>query len=427
MTDRRGFLSNETLLVITGCFASLARRFANPQVVMPWVYSYLNGPLFLVGLLVPSMRLGALLSQVSVVPAMLKVQTRKWAYVISAIVTAAVLMLISITLYGMGRTEALVLFFLGLLLMGASNGISTLTMTEVVAKTLPRKRVGHVLSVQVSVSGVVVLLVMGSLIYFDPDINQGAHKALMMLMAAAAWILAGVAMARVREPPSKVRKKKSSTLAEMAEGWGYLKKVAWFRRFVVVRSIFLFVGLATPFYSIHAATVFTKTAHSLSLIVIATGITSIFSVPVWSGLLQRDPRRAFFRAGMLAAAAGLIVFVHEYLGNPHTVMYMIVFSLLQLAVQGLTSATKTYLTAMSPEDERPRYLAVGNAVLGVLAIIVSGLIGVLADSVHIYAALGLLVVMAIVASATALRLEKPDMEETGDNSKVQIQEHSDAE
>lgn len=408
MTEkRRRHLSNETLLITTGCFSSLANQFANPQVVLPWVYNLLGGPLFLVGMLTPSLRVGALLAQLTIVPHLLARTTRKWAYLTSVFTSAAVLVLIAATLKEMDKVEALIIFFVSLVLLGASGGITTLAMTDITAKVLPRDRIGHVLSMRVSVSGVVLLLVMLSFSYLDPDINQSDHKALMMIMAAIAWVLAGLVFACVREPPSKVSKR-SSMWTEIVAGWAFVKEVPWFRRFILVRALFLSVGLATPFYSIHAAIEFSKTAHSLSLIVIATGVTSIFSAPVWSRILKKDPRKALFRSGLFAATAGVIVFVHESLGEPHPLVYMLVFAFLQLAVQGLTQSSMTYLALMCPEDERPRYLAISNAILGVLALFVSGLIGVLADSVHIYAALGLLVVLALTASRAARTLENPN-------------------
>lgn len=409
MAEERSQPSNETLLILTGCFASLANRFANPQVVLPWLYNYLGGPLFLVGFLAPSVRLGSLLAQVTVVPSLLKRPTRKWAYVASVSVSAVVLVMISSTMWGMGRTAGLVVFFLCLVLLGASSGVTALTMQEVTAKTLPRDRIGRVLSLQVSASGIILLIVMSALMYFQTDIKQGEHKSLMMLLAAAAWAMAGLTFSRLREPASAVTES-TTAWSEIVSGWRFVQEIPWFRRFVLVRSLFLSVGLATPFYSVHAAREFSLTAHSLSLIVIATGITGVLSAPVWSRILERDPRRALFRSGLFAALAGLIVVIHEFRSDPHPLVYMVVFAFLQLAVQGLTQSSKTYLALMCPEDDRPRYLAISNAILGGLGVMVSGLVGVLAGSVHIYAALGLLVVLSLAASAAARSLYSPQEE-----------------
>ena len=403
MAGGKSRFSNETLLIVAGCFTSLANRFANPQVVLPWVYSLLGGPLILVGFLAPSIRVGGLLAQVTVVPGLLARPTRKWTFVAAVSVSALVLLVISSTFWGMNPSAGLVVFFVCLVVLGASLGVTTLTMQEVTAKVIPRNHIGHLLSLQVSVSGAVLLVLMLAAMWLRPDIENGAHRTSMMVAAAIAWALAGLVFARVQEPPSQVEGK-TSAWSEIAAGWKFFKSVPWFRRFMLVRSTFLSVGLATPFYSVHAAQEFARTSHSLSLIIIATGVTSVLSAPVWSKVLQSDPRRALFRSGLLAAAAGAIVIVHEFQAEAYPLVYMVVFALLQLAVQGLTQSSKTYLALMCPEQDRPRYLAASNAMLGVFGIVVSGLIGVLAGSVHIYAALILLIVLALAASAASRTL-----------------------
>ena len=228
----------------------------------------------------------------------------------------------------------------------------------------------------------------------------------MMALAAVASALAAITFFCVREPPSALYKH-NSTRSDFAIGWADVKDVPWFRRFVLVRSLFLAVGLATPFYSIHAAIEFSRTAHSLTAIVIASGIASVLSAPVWSRVLAHHPVKALRRSGILAAIAGLIVIIHEYRGEPHPLVYMVVFAFLQFAMQGLTQASRTYLVFMCPEKNRPRYLAVSNAILGVLAIAFSGLIGILAQSTHIFFALGLLIFLALVASAATRLLIAP--------------------
>ncbi|HKJ16025.1 MAG TPA: MFS transporter [Xanthomonadales bacterium] len=406
MATKQTGLSNETLIVTTGCFSTMASRFASPQVVLPWIYNLLGGPLILVGFLVPSIRLGGLLAQMMIIPGLLKLRTRKWAYVFSLLVSSAVLAFFALVLQEMGHVSSLIFFFLGLLLLGSSTGIAALSMQEVIAKTIPRDRVGRVLSLQVSFGGGVMLAVMLTGLIFFPDIELDAHRYAMMGLAAIASALAAFAFMNVREPLSDVQGRKSAW-SEIIAGWGLVRNVPWFRKFVLVRILFLSVGMATPFYSIHAAIEFSKTAHSLTAIVIASGFASMLSTAVWSKVLANTPRNALFRSGILAALAGLIVIIHELRGAPHPLVFMLVFALLQLAVQGLTQATRTYLVFMCPEDERPVYLAVGNAILGIMAILFSGLIGVLAGSVHIYFALGLLIFLALLSSVSTRLLDAP--------------------
>jgi MFS family permease len=211
--------------------------------------------------------------------------------------------------------------------------------------------------------------------------------------------------ALIREPPSEVQPKRSVWI-ETRRGWNLLRTTPWFRRFFVIRALFLSVGLATPFYSIHAATEYHAGAQSLGYFVMAAGVTNIFSGPIWSRMLATNPGRVLIWSGGLAAAAGGVALLQAAVNSlPLPLVYVAVFALLELAVEGLTQSSKTYLALMAPPDDRPRFLAISNALLGVLAIGLSGLIGVIAHTIHIYLALGVLVTLALVASVSAVTLK----------------------
>jgi hypothetical protein len=408
MEPQQPRLKSEALFLLSGCFSTLAGRLGSPQVVLPWIYSAIGGPLLLVGFLVPSVRVGGLVAQLTVVPSLMARAYRKWAYVLAAFASALGLVIIGGALLEVGKVVALTIFFAALLLLGSASGVAALASQEVMGKTIARDAIGRLLTLQVSSAGALTLLFMGGLILFAPGLKSDDHNTLMMMMAAGSWVVAGLVFACIREPASPVGKK-STVRSDTREGLRLLKTVPWFRNYVLVRALFLSVGLATPFYSVHAAREFSHAAMPMSLIVLASGVTSIFSAPVWSKSLTLNPSRALIWSGVLAALAGTVVIVHELLGEPHPIVYMLVFALLELAVQGMTQGSKTYLMLMSPQAERPKYLAVSNAVLGVLSIFASGLIGVLAYTTHIYTALGVLILLALLASLSVRRLKAPDM------------------
>jgi len=229
----------------------------------------------------------------------------------------------------------------------------------------------------------------------------------LIVVAALVTVCAGVLFAFIKEPDS-VAQPRHSIWAEIRRGWKLYRTTPWFRRFFTTRALLLSVGLATPFYAIHAATEQRSSAQSLSLFVLATGVTNIFSGLIWSRMLSRDPTRVMFWSGVLAAVAGGVAMVRAtFPALSLLVMYVIVFALLELAVQGLTQSSKTYLALMTPAVDRPRFLAISNALLGVLAVFVSGLIGLVAHSTHIYGALALLMVLGLLAGFSARCLKAP--------------------
>jgi len=58
--DKRG---NEVKFLFSGGMTSLANGLASAQVVLPWVYALIGGPLYLVGLLIPTIRIGNRIAQ----------------------------------------------------------------------------------------------------------------------------------------------------------------------------------------------------------------------------------------------------------------------------------------------------------------------------------------------------------------------------
>jgi len=233
---------------------------------------------------------------------------------------------------------------------------------------------------------------------------------ILIVAAALVTVCAGVLFTFIREPESAAQAK-HSIWAEIRRGWKLYRTTPWFRRFFASRALLLSVGLATPFYAIHAAAEQQSSAQSLSMFVLATGVTNMFSGLIWSKMLSRNPTRVMFWSGVLAAVAGGVAMVRAtFPALSLLVMYVIVFALLELAVQGLTQSTKTYLALMTPAADRPRYLAISNALLGVLAVFISGLIGVVAHSTHIYGAIGLLMALGLLAGFSARNLKPPVLE-----------------
>ena len=398
---------NEAYFIATGGLTALTNRLASPQIVLPWVYNLIGGPLFLIGLLIPSFRMGGLFAQITIIPTLLAMKLRKWVYVVACFTVAAGLLIICVTALEFSVVMATSIFFTTTLVLGICWGIIQLTSQEVMAKAVSQKRIGLLLARQASVGGFLTLILVIVTMNVLPDNGDKSQHLILIVLAALGMILAGILFTFVREPKSATQAK-HSIWAETQKGWRLYRTTPWFRRFFTTRALMLSVGLATPFYSIHAATHEQSSAQSLSYFVIATGVANIFSGVIWSRMLVSHPTRVLFWSGVLAAVAGAVAMLEAAVSSlPFLVMYIIVFALLEVAVQGLTQSSKTYLAVMTPAVDRPRFLAVNNALLGVLAVFVSGFIGVVAHSAHIYAALGLLMILGLAAGLSALRL-KPE-------------------
>jgi hypothetical protein len=107
--------------------------------------------------------------------------------------------------------------------------------------------------------------------------------------------------------------------------------------------------------------------------------------------------------GAVAAAAGCLALAQGREPSADIpVVYAIVLFLLALSEQGLTQASKTYVALIAADHERPLYLAMNNVLLGMLAVGVSGALGVVAHMTHIVWALCILIVITACASVNAV-------------------------
>jgi len=403
--QEQGDGANVRLFVVYGSLAEVASRLASPQVVMPWIYTLIGGPLFLFGLLVPSVRLGNIAAQLAALPILEATQVRKWITVAASLTMAALLALVCVAVLELPTALATAFFFLCTLCFGGCNGVIQLTSQDVMAKTVPLGRIATLVSVQSSLGGALTLALTASLMLIDHD-PQSAHRHLLLIVVAAGvWIAAALTFSFVKEQPDKVVTK-PSLWQQARRGMKLVRRVRWFRRYIIARMLFLSVGLATPFYSIHAATLYQGAAHSLTIFVIAVGVANMLSGLVWRRVLDRDPRYVLVLVSAVAAAAGALAISEGKVPRTNIpYLYAVVLFLLALSEQGLTQSSKTYVALIAPSRERPMYLAVNNILLSTLAVGVSGILGAVAHMTHIVWALCILVAVTLIAGVNALFME----------------------
>lgn len=393
--------------LINGGLTTLARRFASPQVVLPWVYTSIGGPLFLIGFLIPSVRVGSIVAQISIVPMLRAIRIRKWVNVAASVTIAALLALISYAVLGLSKEAATGIFFVCTIGLGACNGVVELTSQEVMAKTIAPAHIARLVARQTMVGGFVTLALALGIYLTDPYPDSRVSHLVLIGMAALIWMMAAFSFAAIGEKPSPIQRKRS-VWSEVRKGAELYRRDRWFRRYTATRVLFLSVGLAMPFYSIHAASLHQVDANNLSAFVISTGGANLASGLVWARLLNASSKIVLALAGLLAAAAGGVALAHEALPRIQPpLLYAIVLALVELAVQGVVLASKIYVALIAPAKNRPLYLAVNNMLIGFLAIGVSGVLGFVAHMTHITWALCSLIVLALAASMSALFLVSP--------------------
>ena len=177
-------LANRNLFMIAGGLTGMASRLASPEVVMPWIYSLIGGPLYLVGLLIPSLRTGMVMSQVAVVPVLRKTKLKKWTVVYSCMTLAALLILLCIATIKLSTTVATIIFFACLLAAGACIGTLQLASQDLMAKTIQHQKIGPLVAAQASIGGGLTLVIASFLLISNPVSDTEIRHIAIIIIAA---------------------------------------------------------------------------------------------------------------------------------------------------------------------------------------------------------------------------------------------------
>lgn len=151
-------------------------------------------------------------------------------------------------------------------------------------------------------------------------------------------------------------------------------------------------------------------AYLLGLFVIASGLASLLSAPVWGRAADRSSRQVIISAAVLTALVGIAVFLVDrmavsLLGNAW--FLHLAYLLLSVAHDGVRVGRKTYVVDLAGGNRRTDYVAVSNTIIGVI-LLIAGLVGALSSFIPVSGIILLLSVLALGAATMAHTL--PEVE-----------------
>jgi MFS family permease len=150
----------------------------------------------------------------------------------------------------------------------------------------------------------------------------------------------------------------------------------------------------------------------LGLFILAGGLASMLSAPVWGRLADWSSRRVMIVAGALAGALGLFAYSVEALAPAlagGVWFYPAVFLVLSVAHSGVRLGRKTYVVDLASGNRRTDYVAVSNSVIGVVLLVLGGM-GVVAQAFSVPIVILVLSLFGLAGSAMSSRL--PELDET---------------
>lgn len=396
------------VLLLTSLFLTkLGDAIASPKTTLAWLTTSLGAPGWVLGYLVPIRESGAMVPQLFLGGVVRRLPIRKWVWVVGSVAQGlciAGLALVAFTLEGTAAGWAM----LGLVAaFSLARSLSSIASKDVIGKTIPKPRRGQLSGWAASAAGAVTIAV-GLVIGVVSGASIDAVLLGWLLVGAAFlwWLAAGV-FSRIDEQAGATDGGRS-----LLGSLGSLRLLVddrAFRRFVIARALLMCSALSAPFYVALAQGSAQAGIATLGGFVVASGLASLVSGPIWGRFADRSSRAVMAAAAVVTAGIGLATFaVDGWLPDLAASAWFLPLAYLVLSVahQGVRVGRKTYVVNLGEGNQRTDYVAISNTVIGVLLLVV-GSVGALTPWLGNGGVIALLSLMGLAGAVMSWRL--PDV------------------
>lgn len=373
---------------------------ASPKLVLPWLLGAVGAPLWTLGWLVPLREALALLPQLAVAGWIRRVPVRKWFWVAGAAVQGLAVVGMAAAAIALGEHGGgpAVLGLLAVFALG--RGVCSVAYKDVQGKTIAKTRRGRLSGYAASIAGGLTLALGVALLLAPAGFDSSTGLAGLLALAGLLWLAAAVIFARLREVPGATEGG-GNALREAVASLRLVRERPAFGRFVLTRTLLLATALAAPFYA-SLARASDGSLSGFALLLLASGLAALLGGPLWGRAADRSSRRVMAGAGLAAAGLHLVAAGLGLAGAPVWAFAGAYFGLAALHA-GVRLGRKTYLVDLADAEDRARYTAVANTLIGVMLLAGGGLTS-LAGSLGAAAAVALLALPAAAGGVLALRL-----------------------
>ena len=376
----------------------ISDELASARLTLPWLFSTLGVPAAFIGFLVPIREAGVLLPQLLVAAYVRALQKRKIVWLAGAILSALMLFLMALAASQTSGILAGWLLLSCLVGYSLARGLCSVSAKDVLGKTVSKTRRGRLMGYSASLGGVAMLAI-GLLLQSD-FITRDSRQMMILfiLLAAFLWLLAFISFIAIREPPGATEGG-GNALNEAMRSLRLVVDDKAFKQYVISRILLLSIALSIPFYVVLLQQQLQDRLSVLGWLIIASGLASSLSAPLVGKWADHNSRNLMAYSAFLACLIGTATwYISSYHTNWLTVTGCVtVFFLVTLCHSSVRLGRKVYLVDMANEDNRAQYVAVSNTVIGI-AMLLGGIIGIIADLLNAQAVILLLSIIALVAS-----------------------------
>lgn len=393
--------------LVANLFGKVADEIASAKLVIPWLFGALGVPAVFTGFLVPIREAGVLLPQLAVAALVRRMPQRKPVWIVGALLSAASLLAMAGAAMAFSGAAAGAAIVAALVVFSLARGLCSVSAKDVLGKTISKSRRGALMGWSAGLSGVAVLAV-GLLLGVAGDAGGATVFAALLSLGAVLWVLAALAFSGIRESAGATEGGGNALSVAMAQ-LRLLVDDRPFRQFVVARALLLSAALLPPFYVLIAQQTSDAGLLGLGVLIVANGLASSLSSPIWGYLGDRSSRSVMVIAATGVGLLGLLTFAAvelDWSWATGEIGLAVGFMLLSIMHGGIRLGRKVYLVDMADSTTRAAYVAVSNTVIGVLMLL-GGLVGVLADVFGVTLVVLLLALTSLIAAVFIQRL--PDV------------------
>jgi hypothetical protein len=365
-------------------------HIVDAKTVLTWLLAATGAPAAFVGLLVPIRDAGSMVPQLFLAPAVRRLAIRKWVWVGGALAQAVAVVAMAVVTATLTGVAAGVGILATLTVFALARAASSFASKDVLGRTLPKGVRGQISGLAAVGSGVAAITVGLGMRLFGGGETAPTTFAWLLVGAAAAWVLAALVYAGLREAPGEHDEENRGTEA-MRGAVALLRTDAPFRRFVLTRSLLLVSALSPPFVVALATEQGGAGLQGLAAFVISSGVAALVAGRFWGRTSDRSSRTTMQRAAGLSSliilafvAASQVDALAEL-----TLLYPATYLLLAIAHTGSRIGRKTYVVDLAEGNTRTDYIAVSNTAMGLILLLAGGVTAWLATFGAEVALLGL--------------------------------------
>lgn len=393
-----------TLILVSSFLTKLGDELSNPKTTLAWASAVVGAPAFVLGFLVPIRESGSMIPQLFIGSYLRRLPIRKWAWVAGSLLqfmAVAAMGMSVLLLDGVAAGWALIgcttLFSL-------ARGFCSVASKDIMGKTIPKSRRGQLTGWSASMAGLATLGVSITLIMTMEETPAELLIGLILMFAGSFWLLASLIYAQINEQPGATEGGRSAI-----EAFGRLRLLIDdrpFRNFVITRALLMCSALSAPYYVALAQQEKGSQPWLLGSFLLASGLASLLSAPVWGRQADRSSRLVMVVAALVAAGIGLLTFlVREFEPSLLTTAWFlpIAYFTLSVAHSGVRVGRKTYVINLAGGNKRTDYVAISNTVIGVCLLLV-GTVGLLTPTIGLAGVILLLAIMGLAGASLGMTL-----------------------